>query len=61
MEARSTFFETSKSKMNWNPFEMDCGSLFLKCKIARPKRKEKLNIAKQTFLLLKKSWGLLQK
>jgi len=37
MEAMATFFETSKLKMNWNPFEMDCGSLPLKCKIARPK------------------------
>ncbi len=37
IEARATFFETSKLKINWNPFDMDCGSLFLKCKIARPK------------------------
>ncbi len=37
MEIIATFFETSKLKINWNPFEMDCGSLFLKCKIARPK------------------------
>ena len=37
MEIIATFFETSKLKMNWNPFEMDCGSLLLKCKIARPK------------------------
>ncbi len=31
------FFETSKLKINSNPFDMDCGSLLLKCKIARPK------------------------
>ena len=37
MEIIATFFETSKSKINWNAFEMDCGSLFLKCKIARTK------------------------
>ncbi len=37
MEIIATFFETSKLKINWNPFEIDCGSLFLKCKIARPK------------------------
>ncbi len=37
IEARATFFETSKLKINWNPFDMDCGSLFLKCKIARAK------------------------
>ncbi len=37
MEIIATFFETSKLKINWNPFDIDCGSLFLKCKIARPK------------------------
>jgi len=37
MEIIATFFETSKSKINWNAFDMDCGSLLLKCKIARPK------------------------
>jgi len=37
MEIIATFFETSKSKINWNAFEMDCGSLVLKRKIARPK------------------------
>ena len=37
MEIIATFFETSKLKINWNAFDIDCGSLFLKCKIARPK------------------------
>ena len=33
----ATFFETSKLKINWNAFDIGCGSLFLQCKNARPK------------------------